>query len=97
MSDANLAAMLPCLMASSMAAGATDYPLLVRLLALDAHRRVREAAFGLIVVRHRPADLDDVAEASGINDLAPILEALTEAGWVDRGIDGTLSARGKPR
>src|SRR3954447_13132513 len=61
------------------------------LSAFDQGELVREIAFGLLLTRQRPITLAELSAASGMANLGPMLEALTDAGWVDRGIDGSVT------
>ena len=62
----------------------------MRLPAVDTHERVREAAFALLLKERRPIMTAELAEASGVADLAPVLDSLSGAGWIDR-MDGAIT------
>lgn len=62
----------------------------MRLPAFDAHELVRETAFALLLRERRPITTDELAKASGALNLVPVLDALAEAGWIDRA-DGAVT------
>jgi alkylmercury lyase len=59
--------------------------------AVDAHERVREVAFALILTESRPVAADELAVASGGADIATILDELAASGRIDRGDDGRVT------
>jgi alkylmercury lyase len=63
----------------------------LRLPAFDAHERVREIAFALILTESRPVSPDELTVASGGSDIATILDALAASGWIDRAEDGRVT------
>lgn len=59
--------------------------------AIDAHERLREIGFALLLTERRPIDPDELAAASGFDDVAGLLDQLGETGWIDRDGDGRLT------
>jgi Alkylmercury lyase len=56
------------------------------LPASDLHKRIREAAFALLLTKRRPIAADEIAVASGVQEavLPTLLNELARAGWLDR-------------
>ena len=63
----------------------------MELLVSDAHERVREAAFGLLVALRRSLRGDELAMASGLVSVTPIVDSLAAAGWIDRDETGLVT------
>jgi len=62
----------------------------IQLQAFDAHERVREAAFALLLTDHRPVSVSELGAAAG-GDIDAILETLDASGWIDRAEDGRIT------
>jgi hypothetical protein len=60
----------------------------VLLPAVDDHERLRELGFAMLLAEQRPISPDELAAASGSDDVACLLDQLGEAGWIDRDGDG---------
>jgi alkylmercury lyase len=56
----------------------------VLLPAVDAHERLREIGFAMLLSERRPIDPDELAAASGFDDVTGLLDQLGKAGWIDR-------------
>ena len=63
------------------------------LPATDLHERIREVAFALLLTERRPVAPDEIAAATGTPSarLAPMLERLAAAGWIDRDKHGRVT------
>jgi alkylmercury lyase len=63
----------------------------LRLPAIDAHERVREVAFAILLTESRAVTVDELVAASGGADIATILDVLAASGWIDRSDDGRVT------
>jgi hypothetical protein len=61
------------------------------LPALDAHERLREIGFALLLTERRPIDPVELAAASGFDDVTGLLDQLSNAGGIDRDSAGRLT------
>jgi alkylmercury lyase len=59
--------------------------------ALDAHERLREIAFAMLLAEQRPIDPDELAAVSGFDNVAGLLAQLDADGWIDRDGAGWLT------
>lgn len=71
----------------------TDMDRRPKLAASDLHERVREAAFALLLTEHRAIAPAELAQLVGVSEagLAPMLDELAVAGWIDRDVEGRVT------